>query len=124
MSNEKNEIAIEPILRPTRPSGTFAKDEKYRGATPGIISTDWQVLFPVKTQRIVYRAKFLQALQQIITKGEVLLAVDTDCKKLFKILFSKDWIVYAKRPLEPNSMYLRVLNLKRKAWKLKELLSE
>ena len=92
---------------------TFAKDEKYLGATPGIISVlhtwgqqlsfhphihcivsgggittgnewkeakknDWQFLFPVKAMSIVYRGKFLQALQQMITKGEVILPADTD----------------------------------------------
>jgi hypothetical protein len=89
---------------------TFAKDEKYLDATPGIISVlhtwgqqlsfhphvhcivsgggitndnswkdakknEWQFLFPVKAMSIVYRAKFLQALQQMIVKGEVVLEV-------------------------------------------------
>jgi hypothetical protein len=111
----------------------FAKDPKYLGATPGIISVlhswgqqlsfhphvhcivsgggiagdnkwkdgvknDWQFLFPVKAMSIVYRAKFLQALQQMITKGEVLLPDATDVKQLFHALYQKDWIVYAKAP--------------------------
>lgn len=94
---------------------TFAKDVKYLGATPGIISvlhtwgqqlsfhphihcivsgggiTDdndwkeatkstWLFLFPVKAMSIVYRTKFLQALQQMITKGEVTLPENTDSK--------------------------------------------
>jgi hypothetical protein len=112
---------------------TFAKDEKYLGATPGIISVlhtwgqqlsfhphihcivsgggitannSWKnainnnrsFLFPAKAMSIVYRAKFLQALQQMITKGEVLLPVNTDCKQLLNQLYRKDWIVYAKAP--------------------------
>ena len=119
----------------------FAKDPKYLGATPGIISVlhswgqqlsfhphvhcivsgggilpspsdgegpgvrwkngvknDWQFLFPVKAMSIVYRAKFLQALQQMITKGEVILPDPTDVKQLFHALYQKDWIVYAKAP--------------------------
>lgn len=111
----------------------FAKDPKYLGATPGIISVlhtwgqqlsfhphvhcivsgggisgdkkwkngvknDWQFLFPVKAMSIVYRTKFLQALQQMITKGEVILPDTTDGKQLFDALYQKDWIVYAKAP--------------------------
>lgn len=46
----------------------------------------------------VYRAKFLQALQQMIAKGEVMLPDATDVKQLFTALYQKDWIVYAKAP--------------------------
>src|SRR5487761_2490966 len=95
---------------------SFAKDEKYLGATPGIISVlhtwgqqlsfhphihcivsgggitannSWKnainnnrsFLFPAKAMSMVYRAKFLQALQLRITKGEVILPVDTDYKQ-------------------------------------------
>lgn len=112
---------------------SFAKDEKYLGATPGIISVlhtwgqqlsfhphihcivsgggitannSWKnainnnrsFLFPVKAMSMVYRAKFLQALQLRITKGEVILPVDTDCKQLFNLLYQKEWNVYAKAP--------------------------
>src|SRR5487761_1994794 len=112
---------------------TFAKDEKYLGATPGIMSVlhtwgqqlsfhphihcivsgggvtgdnswknavnnDRRFLFPVKAMSLVYRGKFLQVLQQMITKGEVILPVDTDYKQLFNVLYSKEWVVYAKAP--------------------------
>jgi Putative transposase/Transposase zinc-binding domain len=59
---------------------------------------DWKFLFPVKAMSIVYRAKFLQALQLRITKGEVILPVDTDRKQLVNLLYQKDWNVYAKVP--------------------------
>jgi len=112
---------------------SFARDEKYSGATPGIISvlhtwgqqlsfhphihcivsgggiTDdntWKnatknerrFLFPVKAMSIVYRTKFLQALQQMINKGEVILPDTTDVKQLMNLLYQKDWVVYAKAP--------------------------
>jgi Putative transposase/Transposase zinc-binding domain len=112
---------------------SFAKDEKYLAASPGIISVlhtwgqqlsfhphihcivsgggitannSWKntingnrsFLFPVKAISIVYRAKFLKALQQMITKAEVILPVDTDFKQLFNLLYGKDWNVYAKAP--------------------------
>lgn len=110
---------------------SFAKDKKYLGATPGIISvlhtwgqqlsfhphihcivsgggiTDdnewkaanknkWGFLFPIKAMGIVYRAKFLQALQQMITKAAVKLPENIDNKQFFDSLYKKDWIVYAK----------------------------
>ena len=62
------------------------------------IKNDWQFLFPVKAMSIVYRAKFLQALQQMITNGEVILPDNTDSKQLFNLLYQKDWVVYAKAP--------------------------
>ena len=119
---------------------TFAKDEKYLGATSGIISVlhtwgqqlsfhphihcivtgggilpspggegpgvrckeakknDWDFLFPVESMAIVYRGKFLEALQQMITKKEVILPEETDRKQMFNLLYQKDWIVYAKAP--------------------------
>jgi len=111
----------------------FAKDSKYLGAMPGIISVlhtwgqqlsfhphihcivsgggiledntwkeakknDYLFLFPVKAMSIVYRAKFLQALQQMIDKGEVVLPEKTNAKQLLNLLYHKDWIVYAKAP--------------------------
>jgi hypothetical protein len=111
----------------------FAKDPKYLGATPGIISVlhtwgqqlsfhphihsivsgagitddnawkeatknEWRFLFPVKAMSIVYRAKFLQALQQLIDKGELTLPDKTDVKQLLNLLYQKKWIVYAKAP--------------------------
>ena len=122
---------------------TFAKDVKYLGATPGIISVlhtwgqqlsfparlchsgghphihcivsgggitgdndwkdakknTWLFLFPVKAMSIVYRGKFLHALQQMIIKGEVTLPENTDSKQLFNLLYQKDWVVYAIRQL-------------------------
>lgn len=112
---------------------TFAKDPKYLGATPGIISVlhswgqqlsfhphihciisgggitadiswkeatknDWRFLFPVKAMSTVYRAKFLQALKQMIDKGAVVLPADKDEKQLLNLLYHKAWVVYAKTP--------------------------
>lgn len=112
---------------------TFAKDEKYLGATSGIISVlhtwgqqlsfhphihcivsgggitgdntwkeakknTWLFLFPVKAMSIVFRAKFLQSLQEMIAKEKVRLPENTDSKQLFNLLYQKDWVVYAKAP--------------------------
>ncbi|MEJ7610471.1 MAG: IS91 family transposase [Ferruginibacter sp.] len=112
---------------------SFAKDQKYLAAMPGIISVlhtwgqqlsfhphihcivsgggitndnswkdakrnDHSFLFPVKAMSIVYRAKFLQALQQLIAKEEVVLPENAGGKQLFNLLYQKDWVVYAKAP--------------------------
>lgn len=55
-------------------------------------------LFPVKAMSIVYRAKFLQASEQMVTKGEVTLPGNTDGKQPFDLLYQKDWVVYARAP--------------------------
>lgn len=47
---------------------------------------------------IVYRAKFLASLQQMINKGEVMLSPDKDEKQLLNLLYQKQWVVYAKAP--------------------------
>jgi len=112
---------------------SFAKDPKYIGATPGIISVlhtwgqqlsfhphihcivsgggitndnswkevtrnDRRFLFPVKAMGIVYRTKFLEVLQQMISDDEVTLLKGQDGKRFIRLLFQKDWVVYAKAP--------------------------
>lgn len=111
----------------------FAKDPRYLGATPGIISVlhtwgqqlsfhphihcivsgggitgdngwkeatknEWRFLFPVKAMSIVYRAKFLEGLKQMIDNGEVILPDNKNEKELLNLMYRKDWIVYAKAP--------------------------
>jgi len=58
----------------------------------------YRFLFPVKAMHTVYRAKFLQGLQQMMSKGEVVMADGTDGKWLINLLYQKEWIVYAKAP--------------------------
>jgi len=112
---------------------TFAKDDKYFGALPGIISVlhtwgqqlsfhphihcivsgggitadnswkeaiknKWRFLFPEEAMGTVYRGKFLQALQQMITRGEVVLSEKQDGKQLMNLLYKKEWVVDARAP--------------------------
>lgn len=123
---------------------TFAKDVKYLGALPGIISVlhtwgqqlsfhphihcivsgggitgdnnwknakkeSYRFLFPVKAMSIVYRAKFLQALQQMIAKSEVTLPDGTDSKQLINLLYQKDWVVYTKAPFGGSQAVIEYL---------------
>lgn len=112
---------------------TFAKDDKYLGALPGIISVlhtwgqqlsfhphihcivsgggitadnswkeaiknKWRFLFPEEAMGTVYKGKFLQALQQMITRGEVVLSEKQDGKQLMNLLYKKEWVVDARAP--------------------------
>ncbi len=53
-------------------------------------------MFPVKASGVVYRAKFLQALKQMIECGEVRPSADTEVETLLNLLYQKDWVIYAK----------------------------
>jgi hypothetical protein len=55
-------------------------------------------LFPVKAMQSVFRGKFLYALKQMIGCGDVVLPGSTEAKKLFGVLYQKNWVVYAKAP--------------------------
>lgn len=58
----------------------------------------YRFLFPIKAMQQVYKGKFLQRLKQLLASGEVSVPVDLNVKHLLNILYSKDWIVYAKAP--------------------------
>lgn len=112
---------------------SFAKDSRYLGALPGIISvlhtwgqqlsfhphihcivsgggiqqdnkwkeakkSIYRFLFPVKAISMVYKARFLEALKELIDTGQIHLPVASDVNRLFDILYEKQWIVYAKAP--------------------------
>lgn len=55
-------------------------------------------LFPVKAMSMVYRAKFLEGLKQLILNNKVVLPFGVDGKELLNDLYMKDWVVYAKAP--------------------------
>jgi hypothetical protein len=46
----------------------------------------------------VFRGKFLQSLKHLIAHGEVTIPQGTQEQQLFNLLYSKDWVVYAKAP--------------------------
>ncbi len=55
-------------------------------------------LFPLKAMSVVYRGKFMQGLKGLITEGQVTTPVGTDLRALIDLLYSKNWVVYAKAP--------------------------
>lgn len=69
-------------------------------------NTEWQdakknnyrFLFPIKAMSIVFKTKFLQALQLMIVDKAITLPVGSDATILIDHLYSKDWVIYAKAP--------------------------
>jgi hypothetical protein len=88
------QLSFHPHIHCIVSGGGITANNNWKNA----INNNRSFLFPVKAMSIVYMTKFLQALQQMIIKAEVLLPVNTDCKQLLNHLYRKDWIVYAKAP--------------------------
>jgi hypothetical protein len=88
------QLSFHPHIHCIVSGGGITDDNGWKNA----INNNRSFLFPVKAMGIVYRGKFLQALQQMITQGEVILPADTEYKQLFNLLYGKEWIVYAKAP--------------------------
>ena len=88
------QLSFHPHVHCIISGGGIRNDHAWKQAT----KNEYSFLFPVKAMNVVYRAKFLQALQQMITEGEVILPDKTEVKQLFSLLYSKDWVVYAKAP--------------------------
>lgn len=55
-------------------------------------------IFPVKAMAIVLRAKYLQVLKKLIDNSDATLLPHPDILEIISHLYSKDWVVYAKRP--------------------------
>ena len=55
-------------------------------------------LFPVKAMAIVYRAKYLEGLKNLIAGGAVSVTADSNMHKIIHKLYDKEWVVYAKKP--------------------------
>lgn len=88
------QLSFHPHIHCIVSGGGITGDNDWKQA----IKNQWRFLFPVKAMGIVYRAKFLQSLQQMIVKGEVILPDNKDSKQLLNLLYHKDWVVYAKAP--------------------------
>ncbi len=92
-------LSFHPHIHCIVSGGGIDADAEWKNAK----KNSYRFLFPVKAMSIVYRAKFLQALQHLIDAGEVTLPAvgsgKSEAKQLLDILYKKDWIVYAKAPL-------------------------
>ena len=92
-------LSFHPHIHCIVSGGGIDADAEWKNAK----KNSYRFLFPVKAMSIVYRAKFLQALQHLIDAGDVTLPAvgsgKSEAKQLLDILYKKDWIVYAKAPL-------------------------
>jgi len=88
------QLSFHPHIHCIVSGGGITKDNKWKEAK----KNKYGFLFPVKGMHTVYRAKFLEALEQMIQRGEVIIPEETDGKALINVLYHKEWIVYAKAP--------------------------
>jgi hypothetical protein len=88
------QLSFHPHIHCIVSGGGISADNGWKAAK----KNSYRFLFPVKAMGAVYRAKFLERLQQLMIKGEVMLPDGADGKALINVLYQKDWIVYAKAP--------------------------
>jgi hypothetical protein len=88
------QLSFHPHIHCIVSGGGITSDNTWKEAT----KNRWRFLLPVKAMSVVYRAKFLAALKQLIENKTVIPTVGTDTKALINTLYNKDWVVYAKAP--------------------------
>lgn len=87
------QLSFHPHIHCIVSGGGITDDHCWKDAVKNI----YRFLFPIKALSIVFRAKFLQGLQWLISSGELKL-VDINTAQLIHFLYTKDWVVYAKAP--------------------------
>jgi len=93
-------LSFHPHLHCIVPAGGVSINNKWKNA-----KAKGKFLFPVKAMSIVYRAKFLEQLESFFyTQG-----MDINCRNLKNILFTKNWVVYAKPPAGSKNILLQYL---------------
>ncbi len=68
------------------------------GRWKAAIKTKNNFLFAAKAMSQVYKTKFLQGLQGLIFKEQVVAPAAINITALVDLLYAKDWVVYAKAP--------------------------
>jgi len=68
---------------------------KQQGGTQWVegMQNEWCFLFPVKAMSLVYRAKFLQALQAMLAAGKVKPPPNTNTQTLINQMYQTNWVV-------------------------------
>jgi len=88
------QLSFHPHIHCIVSGGGVTADNGWKAAK----KNSYRFLFPVKAMATVYRAKFIEGLQQMMNKGEVVMPDGTDGKALISLVYQKDWVVYAKAP--------------------------
>jgi hypothetical protein len=81
-------LSLHPHLHCIVPGGGISKSSHWKKAR-----SKGKYLFPVKALSKVFRARYVSLLRSFLSANKVLLD-----GSLWKELFSKDWVVYCKRP--------------------------
>ena len=81
-------MSLHPHLHCIVPGGGLTPSGDWKHAHP-----NGKFLFPVKAMSKVFRAKFVAALRKQAVDYNI-----TIQPTIFKQLFAKNWVVYAKRP--------------------------
>ena len=88
------QLSFHPHIHCIVSGGGITPDNNWKQAT----GNKGRFLFPVKAMSIVYRAKFLEGLKQLIKSKAVIPPANLDIQALINILYRKEWVVYAKAP--------------------------
>lgn len=79
------QLSFHPHIHCIVSGGGITDNNSWTQAT----KNDWRFLFPVKAMSIVYRAKFMESLRQMIKSKVVIPPTDTDIKALLNMLYKK-----------------------------------
>src|SRR5205809_2822695 len=88
------QLSFHPHVHCIVSGGGITQDNSFKEARRNV----YRFLFPLKAMSIVYKAKFLQALKQLIADNKVIPTAGTDMAGLFNLLYKKEWIIYVKAP--------------------------
>jgi hypothetical protein len=82
-------LSLHPHLHCVVPSGGFTREGRWKDA-----KNHGTFLFPVKAMSTVFRAKYMACIRDRFERYQI----DALQRTLRDTLFSKSWVVYAKRP--------------------------
>lgn len=88
------QLSFHPHIHSIVSGGGIIKSNGWRDAK----KNSYRFLFPVKAMQRVFRGKFLQSLKQMIASGQVTVPEGINARQWLNVLYSKDWVVYAKAP--------------------------
>ena len=104
-------LSLHPHIHCILPGGGLSKQGKWKRA-----KGRGKFLFPVKAMSKVYRAKFVADLRKLWKAGDLTdlgvegqPSTDADFQGLCNCLFTKPWVVYAKRPFAGPEQVIQYL---------------
>ena len=96
------QLMLHPHIHCIVPGGGIAENGNWKNT-----KAKGNYLFPVKAVKKVYRAKFVAGIRKLVTQGKI---NDQD-KSFMDALFTKDWVVYAKRPFNNSKGVMEYIGI-------------